>query len=127
MTTEELLNPRYKVIAAYPSCPFQVGTILNPVDVKTLCGDFPQFLGYYPHLFKKVDWWEERTFEQLCDVEYIQFISRTPALRLGDIVPVVEFTYNKNPWYLLKTGDFVSIINVIPSTQEQYNKQNKKI
>jgi len=65
MTVEELLKPRYKVIADYP---------YNPVEVGELeCSDTEEqgkFLDQFPHLFKKLEWWEER---KECDMpEYVK-------------------------------------------------------
>lgn len=63
MKVEELLKPRYKVIADYPNSEFPVGIIaykyyaewvfLNGI-VSTI------HLPAYPNIFKKLEWWEER-------------------------------------------------------------------
>lgn len=66
MTTKELLRPRYKVIADYPQSIYEVGYVIelyhktNPV-VEGQKG----FYDMYPHLFKKLEWWEERTAEEI--------------------------------------------------------------
>lgn len=72
MTTEQLLVPRFKVIAAYPGSKhyYKVGDILtdNGKDAVTNqkgdavpYGDWAQ----YPHLFKKLEWWHDRSIEDL--------------------------------------------------------------
>lgn len=76
LTVEQLLSPRYKVIADYPGCPYDIGAILH-VD-----GDgelFSPTLGYswklvrimqisankFPHLIKPLQWWGYRQPEEM--------------------------------------------------------------
>ena len=59
MTAKELLNPRYEVIANYPGCPVVVGEI---IDVSNI---FVKELDKYPHLFRRLNWWEKRTVDQM--------------------------------------------------------------
>ncbi len=88
MTTEELLKPRRKVIAPYPGSPFKVGDILywhrtgesgfgndgfysrssHYEIVVTLYP--PGEIDTMPHLFKKLEWWEERKTEDM--PEYVK-------------------------------------------------------
>jgi hypothetical protein len=86
MSIEELLKPRYKVIALWPGATMiNVGDIFMPGMVNAkLCwrrvGEqyghlsvTPTIHGpeFYPHLFRSLEWWEERN-----DVElpgYIRF------------------------------------------------------
>jgi hypothetical protein len=63
---EQLLKPRYRVIADYPGNSRAIGEIYCHVagDVFGV-KDIPLFmyqhdLEKYPHLFKKLKWWEER-------------------------------------------------------------------
>jgi hypothetical protein len=74
----ELLKPRYKIIDDYPGLKIPVGAILIPnrldgtinnewvtpdkSDRKNLYG---YDLSKYPHLFKKLEWWHERTPDEL--------------------------------------------------------------
>src|SRR6185369_13508036 len=75
MTIEELLKPRYKVIADYTDSMFSVGGIIiedwQDADL-WYCRDykneeywFPKndVIENFPHLFKKLEWWEERDFD----------------------------------------------------------------
>lgn len=55
MTAKELMAPRYKVIADYPNSPYKVGDIIKPDEC----------LDCYSHLFKKLNWWEYRTVDQM--------------------------------------------------------------
>lgn len=57
-TPEQLLQPRYEVIADYPNSPFTIGEILYLTD-ECFIGNS---LGYesYPKIFRKLEWWEHR-------------------------------------------------------------------
>lgn len=85
MKPEDLLKPRYKVIADYPGNKLKVGDILikyvfpetenycyvtNPEIL--LLGDNlrKEEVEQYPHLFKKLEWWEERKPEDM--PEYVK-------------------------------------------------------
>jgi|SRR6185503_12035353 len=61
---EDLLKPRYKVIADYPFCPFEVGEILYEHEGKfyvyTDSGRYPINPNAFPAIFKELMWWEER-------------------------------------------------------------------
>jgi hypothetical protein len=74
MSNEELLKPRYKVIADFPYNTFgEVGSILdrdwgwNGDDEN----GFKHHISHYPHLFKKLQWWEERKQEGM--PEYVKW------------------------------------------------------
>lgn len=71
MTPEELLKPRYKVIAEYPNSLLPIGSIIqDDVESTTIIspdGSVDIISSYllrdkhkYPHLFRKLEWWEER-------------------------------------------------------------------
>lgn len=71
MTKEELLKERYKMIADYPGSPCYVGDILTFegskivemfVNGQNADADFiiAAEIIKYPHLFRKMEWWEER-------------------------------------------------------------------
>lgn len=48
---------RFKVIAEYPSCDYEVGEILHCKDDQV---NLIAFYTKYPHLFKRLMWWEDR-------------------------------------------------------------------
>jgi hypothetical protein len=63
MTPEELLKPRYKVIAEYPKSPYPVGTIIRAdgqSEDLLYCDSNGPRCRDFPHLFRKLGWWEER-------------------------------------------------------------------
>lgn len=73
MTAKELLKPRFEVIENYPNSKFYIGDILTPIKKGSLRFDCDSNnlseIVYspekYPHLFRKINWWEKRTVEQM--------------------------------------------------------------
>ena len=63
---EDLLKPRYRVIADYPMQFYSIGDILetaNPQSCTVVEGEYWQCdLDKYPAIFRKLFWWEERIF-----------------------------------------------------------------
>ncbi len=60
MTAAELMQPRYEVIAEYPSCHHEKGSIVDNVTEY-----MEAFFNKYPHLFRKLNWWEYRKVEDM--------------------------------------------------------------
>jgi hypothetical protein len=73
MTAKELLKPRFEVIELYPNTRLKVGEILTPINDKQIHFDsFTNNLSdlivspeKYPHLFRKLNWWEKRKKEDM--------------------------------------------------------------
>lgn len=59
---DELLQPRYKVIAAYPGISYEIGKILQCAESEH--GDV-NYYKQYPHLFKRLEWWEDREVSEM--------------------------------------------------------------
>jgi hypothetical protein len=104
MTTEELMKPRYKAIADYPYSGRKVGDVFHPSDVKA----HSLFLDRYPHLFSKLEWWEERKTEDMPEYYKIDGTiykwEREHGLKCciarGHVLPATESEYNE---YINKT------------------------
>lgn len=82
---EELMKPRWKVIAGYPYCPYEIGDLVEITDLGTsfhctttrewnaFTETLDDSVNYFSisvfetwlHLFKKLAWWEERSIEDL--------------------------------------------------------------
>lgn len=136
MTTEQLLIPRYKVIADYPASPYKVGEVLifweisqgydeskRPItlDLQDSGLEFQRMVNEeefkkYPHLFRPLQWWEERRISDLPN--YIRIT--------GDVYKVDEWFNNvgnhprsvENPnlaieWHFIAGHS-------IPTTLEEY-------
>lgn len=81
LSVQDLMNPRYKIIADYPGCSFPLGEILIPDKAGEL---YSITAGYswsvtrimekdvrkFPHLVKPLQWWEERSESEM--PEYIR-------------------------------------------------------
>ncbi len=64
MLARDLLKPRFEVIADYPKSIFKIGEITNGTDLIYCDPDGPKYSDY-PHLFRKMNWWEKRNIEDM--------------------------------------------------------------
>jgi hypothetical protein len=114
MTKEELLQPRYKVIADWPGSPLRIGCILQddvescfiiyPDGSKDLTSSYVwRNKANYPHLFKKLEWWEERDEKDF--PKYIKSKTTGKVLRA-----VFGRAYKWD--------------NILPATEEEFINQN---
>ena len=76
MTAKELMQPRFEVIETYPKSKFKKGDILERIpnatndwynaDKSLINADILlEEIEQYPLLFRKLNWWEKRTAEQM--------------------------------------------------------------
>jgi hypothetical protein len=76
MTAKELMKLRFEVIETYPKSKFKKGDILERIpnatndwynaDKSLINADILlEEIEQYPHLFRKLNWWEKRTAEQM--------------------------------------------------------------
>lgn len=82
----ELLKPRYEVIAESPNNPERIGDIFHQIyddGIFHLINREHQSVGYhvmvldnYPHLFRKLEWWEHRKPEEM--PEYLKSVEISP-------------------------------------------------
>lgn len=91
MTPEELLKPRWKVIADYPNSPFIIGQIFV---IPNFDKDFTKKYwaddkDKYPHLFQRLEWWEERKPDEM--PEYLKCLSPVFKWSKGDIIKVSKW------------------------------------
>lgn len=140
MTPEELLKPRYKVIADYPDNKLTIGDILMQyVENDTVWrhrwsdGHWADITvhnpSYYPHLFKKLEWWEERKPEEM--PEYVKAKDSS-----GEVSKVIEHfskPYASKPNHpvckveYLINGAREFYYELLPATKEEYdNYINRK-
>lgn len=110
MTPQELLKPRYEVIADFPKNWNKVGDIIEysigQPQILYLNGKDTVPIENYPHLFKRLEWWEERRPEDM--PEYVKV--------LGEMKPFDVF---KDSWknFLAQTKSEFS-----PVTKEEYEQ-----
>lgn len=141
MTTKELLKPRWKVIADFPCNVGQdVGEIISECEYKSepdcyfvkidldgkifgICPDD------YPHLFKKLKWWEERDIKDLPD--YIKKIDTEVVYkvlwnRYDNPPKCVGIWFNREGIDVCFDGqdqDFSLLTIYKPATEQEYLNQ----
>ena len=133
MSNDELLKPRWKVIADYPKSLYHVGDILNGgwrSEDLIYCDTQGPRWSHYPHLFKKLEWWEERELNQMP-----MFIKNKTARPI---------TYTKvDGWKISDRkdlGNYVQVLMIIdgkekdinfwaiePATEDEYNTYKAEI
>lgn len=109
MNTEELLRPRWKLIADYPDNPDKIGAIYNP---EYYLERNIAFFDKYPHLFKKLQWWEDRKPEEM--PEYVKHP------RFDDVFKIVSIETKYMSVYLDDETFPRSLAHFIPATKEEY-------
>lgn len=127
MSTEELLMPRYKVIADYPGNKFIIGDILTFVREVAQSYDLwvnqnglqitYNHFGKYPHIFQPLPWWSDREPQDL--PEYLEWpdtgVVCKPSKYLG------------NFFYLSDDDSFgYSLANVNIATRAEYEQYNQQ-
>lgn len=76
MKASDLLIPRFEVIEEYPNCEFLKGQIIRRIKNATNdCYHTDEYAAVggldlidiekYPHLFRKMNWWEKRNVEDM--------------------------------------------------------------
>lgn len=139
LTKEQLLSPRYKVIADYPGSHFDVGDTLlylklNSAYTYRRIGGIkhkswesigqPTFKSpeSFPHIFRLMDWWEERTPEDM---------PRFVKLPSGEVhsVTTIEKDHTGELFYNFigdESGIGMYFSFSEPATQEDYNSYINK-
>ena len=70
MEVSKLLKPRFKVIADFPDSDYEIGSIQDRDWSKYVNGEDETDgviwkISDFPHLFKKLEWWEERDISEM--------------------------------------------------------------
>lgn len=87
MSTNDLLKPRYKVMIKAPNC-FKVGTIIEKHKYASGNWYVPNCMydpDDYPEVFKKLEWWEDLTPEQV--PKYIKSKDRKEVREVIELTP----------------------------------------
>lgn len=133
-STIDLLKPRYEVVADYPKSDFAVGEIILlkdnkngvPVYVKAEFDgvDFidVSFFNDFPHIFKKLKWWERRKDEEM--PQYLKLTMAGKIQYCHKVEKIMDLNDNGEPLYeyLNKAGYPCTgcINNLYPATIEEY-------
>lgn len=143
MKTDELLKPRYKVIADYPNSKGNVGDILyqyifetSETGLYTFVSNLesplsgynikPSDIDKYPHLFRKMDWWEDRGMEEMPKylkyfdedgkLEFVLKVERYKSHRDMKMFWSFEYLWDNEP-----NIKRMSLTGWIPATEQEYN------
>lgn len=119
MTTEELLKPRYKVVAKYPESRFEVDEILTQWIGSNFAGKNPYIIisnpQEYPAIFKRLSWWEGLSINEL--PKYLKV--REDAIR-----KVIKWDLPNGKVYVTngfsEKPRYNNISIYVPATEEEY-------
>ena len=132
MTPEELMRPRFKVIAPYPGSNtyFEVGEIFEWSEghdqyvifrgPENSTGFEKYTVEKYPHLFRKLKWWEERKVEDM--PEYVKN-------KFGRVYKINEVSESGNRFKYVggdQTHFSLHFDGTTPSTESEYLAQEEK-
>ncbi len=132
MTVEDLMKPRYKVIAVFPRCWHSIGKILNADKdgyFEIWQDEFMDihYIDAFPHLFRKLEWYEERAIEDM--PEYVKLF-----YDYGDKIPylvakVEKWDIEKYWAYFSERDRKVASFNGLlqPATLTEYLTYNKQL
>lgn len=137
----DLLKPRYRVIADYPGNKFLIGEIFiqNPNGSwsdksKAWASKMMPNFDKYPHLFIKLDWWEYRKTKEM--PEYLKSHNKpinhesrlsNCLIRCGqdEFWNSSKFTNNSKGFVTAYGGIMIECFN--PATREEYETYQNKI
>lgn len=118
MSIEELLRPRYKVIADYPKSLYHVGDIINAGGTGEDCiycdREGPR-MRHYPHLFQPLRWWQE-----LAENEMPSFVKDTRDGVVYKILSQSPHTPSDALVVYAKGRGWISLYDTAPATEEEY-------
>jgi hypothetical protein len=139
MTVEELLKPRVKIIAPWPICSKhtkpedvpKVGQIFYLEADGSISNDsiVVKRVYDYPHLFKKLNWWEDRSPEEM--PEYVKVYrghGKEPYwhhIHVDGVDTKWTFFQGKPLCVTYKSGGVNSIEMLEPSTETDYLNAQK--
>ena len=112
MTPEQLLQPRYLVIADYPSSNNEVGDTID-YPTKEMCAFFDK----YPHLFRRLEWWEHRKPEDMS--RYVKFqekVYKVIRYRKPNIIRIIDDNWKTEIWQEIGEPYW------LPATAEEYEQ-----
>lgn len=110
MTPEELLRPRYKVIADYPGNNMAVGKIIQfDWYLENQRIELCYYYNKYPHLFQPLQWWEDRKPEEM--PEYVKYCDTSMYFPVDVVCRGSEAPFNAYEF----TAD-----RFLPATEKEY-------
>lgn len=127
----EFTRPRYKCIAEYPKAEYRVGNVIlmfehmeenYAMDEQGSYLEPESFFQKYPHLFRKLKWWESREATEPMPM----------YLKVGNRIHCVHVHFAGSPtlFWAFKNGEegereLFNYNNCEIATEEDFNAQNK--
>lgn len=116
---------RFIQVADYPEPDGYIGKIITCYDKDEIV-----FHEKYPHLFRRLKWWEDRTIEFLMAVRYVRVTEYVGYWRVGDVVEVAGIGFSKNLahckdgvlFYYLKSDHPHSVNHIEYATAQEYEE-----
>ena len=113
MSREELLTPRYIVIADYPKSKDKIGAIYRALTEMNV-----SFYNTYPAIFKRLEWWEHREEKDM--PECLKWIYN------GVFTKVLRYDLKGERFYAPEDNHFgYRLIYTLPATLEEYQTSLK--
>lgn len=129
MSVEELLKPRWKVIADYPGSEFILNEILSESEKNQIIyysDDGKHYISpeYYPAIFQPLKWWEQRSIEDIPkyiknDGGVYEMDSYFPV-KLGTLWQWSIKIHGEDARFGIQTM-YIIDNKVLPSTEEEFN------
>jgi hypothetical protein len=93
MKIQDLLYPRFEVIANYPLSPYTIGHIIDnsPKDA-VLINEDADYLRTYKAAFREMEWYEHRIISDFLLIDKI-ILTKSVKYVIGAILPVTSFIW----------------------------------
>jgi len=120
LTPEQLLQPRYQVLADYPGSTYRIGDIISCESA-----DLDKFCKKYPAIFKKLGWWQLREFWRLP-----AYVKHTQKPNVSKVRRWDAFDITNEKVALYDHGDHLNygyLPYLLPATEQEYFDANQPV
>lgn len=129
MTVEELLKPRFKVIADYPGSECFIGSVIcksgdsyrDESGFMIMATNKPE---NYPAIFKRLEWWEDRKVEDM--PEYLKIEGHEPIFKVEKWICENDTMYASLPYPAPSHTMGSKYYKSFPATPEEYTQYINK-
>jgi len=118
----DLMAPRYKVVADYPHMEndqIEIGDIISPYGMGFMYPEeVKKMYESFPHLFRKLNWWEERRPEEM--PEYVKIVQ--PPYK-GEVLYLPDYERGSNDHEFVMNRDKLFMQHLAfcePATEQEY-------
>lgn len=124
---EQLMKPRYKVIADYPNQYYSTGHIVTELFCDDEYKD-ESFFEQYPAIFKRLEWWEERTPEEMPEYVKLNPENTTGGPEVFKVMDVKQYAdgivicHTSPPDEISPFEQYVGANYFLPATEAEYNE-----